>query len=139
MPPKCSYTTGLETLARAATSSTLVASKPRSANSCRPMAISCSRRCAADMRTREVAGVLAARPDAAAAARAVRARRPRGSVGVSLCSVTRPSCQRRPVTGGVSAMRFAIFAASRSGRGHLTSYAAPAFSNNQIVRAEMSI
>src|SRR3954447_329466 len=53
LPPKCSYTTGLETFARAATSSIEVASKPRSANSCRPIAMSCSRRCADDIRTRE--------------------------------------------------------------------------------------
>src|SRR5580692_10849297 len=43
LPPKCSYTTGLETPAWAATSSIEVPSNPRSANSRRPMLSSCSR------------------------------------------------------------------------------------------------
>src|SRR5215471_12022911 len=43
-PPKCSYTTGLETSAWAAISSIDVPSRPRSANSRRPMSSSCSRR-----------------------------------------------------------------------------------------------
>src|SRR6266702_3926895 len=43
-PPKCSYTTGLDTPARAATSSMDVPSRPRSANSLRPMSSSCSLR-----------------------------------------------------------------------------------------------
>jgi hypothetical protein len=42
----------LDTFARAATSSTEVASNPFSANSCRPIRMSCSRRCAEDIRTR---------------------------------------------------------------------------------------
>ena len=46
-------TTGLETLARAATSSIEVASNPRSAKICRAIEINCSRRCVADIRTRE--------------------------------------------------------------------------------------
>src|SRR5580692_16193 len=44
LPPKCSYTTGFETSAWAAISSIEVPSNPRSANSRRPMSISCSRR-----------------------------------------------------------------------------------------------
>src|SRR5579863_4876341 len=44
LPPKCSYTTGLETSAAAAISSIEVPSKPRSANSRRPMSSSCCRR-----------------------------------------------------------------------------------------------
>src|SRR5262249_26072357 len=44
LPPKCSYTTGLETSAWAAISSIDVPSRPRSANSRRPMSSSCSRR-----------------------------------------------------------------------------------------------
>src|SRR5215472_15145236 len=43
-PPKCSYTTGLETPAWAAISSTDVPSNPRSANSLRPTSSNCSRR-----------------------------------------------------------------------------------------------
>src|SRR6516162_9123258 len=52
LPPKCSYTTGLETPACAAISSTDVPSKPRSANSLRPMSSSCSRRSRPVMRLR---------------------------------------------------------------------------------------
>src|ERR1700751_947978 len=44
LPPKCSYTTGLETPAWAAISSIEVPSNPRSANSLRPMSRSCCRR-----------------------------------------------------------------------------------------------
>ena len=44
LPPKCSYTMGFDTLAVAAISSTLTASKPLAANSDRPISISCSRR-----------------------------------------------------------------------------------------------
>src|ERR1700733_8222209 len=44
LPPKCSYTTGWETSALAAISSIEVPSRPRSANSRRPMSSSCSRR-----------------------------------------------------------------------------------------------
>src|SRR5580658_3113974 len=44
LPPKCSYTTGLDTPAWAAISSIEVPSNPRSANSRRPMSSSCSRR-----------------------------------------------------------------------------------------------
>src|SRR5215471_19487451 len=44
LPPKCSYTTGLETPAWAAISSIEVPSNPRSANRWRPMLSSCSRR-----------------------------------------------------------------------------------------------
>src|SRR5258708_15256044 len=44
LPPKCSYTTGLDTPALAAISSIEVPSKPRSANSRRPISRSCSRR-----------------------------------------------------------------------------------------------
>src|SRR5580700_82596 len=44
LPPKCSYTTGLDTPAWAATSSIEVPSNPRSANSRRPMSRSCCRR-----------------------------------------------------------------------------------------------
>src|ERR1700733_1456319 len=44
LPPKCSYTTGWETSAAAAISSIEVPSKPRSANSRRPMSSSCCRR-----------------------------------------------------------------------------------------------
>src|SRR6266702_5996927 len=43
-PPKCSYTTGLDTPACAAISSMEVPSNPRSANRRRPMLSSCSRR-----------------------------------------------------------------------------------------------
>src|SRR3954454_1689105 len=52
LPPKCSYTTGFETSARAAISSMLVPSKPRSAKSRRAIAMSCSRRSAAVIRLR---------------------------------------------------------------------------------------
>src|SRR5262249_45065044 len=45
LPPKCSYTTGLETPACAAISSIEVPSNPRSANSRLPMSSSCCRRC----------------------------------------------------------------------------------------------
>src|SRR5712691_8978693 len=41
LPPKCSYTTGLDTPACAAISSMEVPSRPRSANSLRPMSSSC--------------------------------------------------------------------------------------------------
>src|ERR1700759_3198924 len=44
LPPKCSYTTGLDTPACAAISSIEVPSNPRSANRRRPMLSSCSRR-----------------------------------------------------------------------------------------------
>src|SRR5215475_13120503 len=44
LPPKCSYTTGLETPAWAAISSIEVPSNPRAANRWRPMPRSCSRR-----------------------------------------------------------------------------------------------
>src|SRR5262249_8391538 len=44
LPPKCSYTTGLETPAWAAISSIEVPSNPRSAHSRRPTSSSCSRR-----------------------------------------------------------------------------------------------
>ena len=44
LPPKCSYTTGLETPAWAAISSIEVPSNPRSANSRLPMSSSCCRR-----------------------------------------------------------------------------------------------
>src|SRR5580692_8293983 len=44
LPPKCSYTTGLETPACAAISSIEVPSRPRSAKSRRPMSSSCCRR-----------------------------------------------------------------------------------------------
>src|SRR5690348_14345258 len=53
LPPKCSYTTGLDTLALAAISSTEVPSKPLSANRARPTWISCSRRSAPVMRLRD--------------------------------------------------------------------------------------
>src|SRR6266571_4459865 len=49
-PPKCSYTTGLDTPARAATSSMEVPSRPRSAKSLRPMSSSCSLRSFPDSR-----------------------------------------------------------------------------------------
>src|SRR5215472_13951046 len=52
LPPKCSYTTGLDTPACAAISSTEVPSKPRSANSLRPMSSNCSRRSLPVMRFR---------------------------------------------------------------------------------------
>src|SRR5436190_7973601 len=52
LPPKCSYTTGLVTPARAASSSIEVASKPRSANSLRPMSSSWVRRSCPVMRMR---------------------------------------------------------------------------------------
>src|SRR5690625_496204 len=51
LPPKCSYTTGLETRARAAISSTLVPSKPFSAKRVRETASNCSRRSLPVMRT----------------------------------------------------------------------------------------
>src|SRR4051794_12125266 len=52
LPPKCSYTTGLLTFARAAISSMDVPSKPFSANSERPIWTSCSRRSRPVIRTR---------------------------------------------------------------------------------------
>src|SRR5215469_115201 len=54
LPPKCSYTTGLDTSARAAISSIDVPSNPRSANSRRPMSSSCSRRSLPVIRLRPV-------------------------------------------------------------------------------------
>src|SRR5690606_33458811 len=58
LPPKCSYTTGLETFAWAAISSTEVPSKPFSAKSARPISLSCSRRCAPVTRRRDLADSL---------------------------------------------------------------------------------
>jgi hypothetical protein len=52
LPPKCSYTIGLLTPARAAISSVEVASKPFSAKSDRPTSRSCSRRSLPLIRTR---------------------------------------------------------------------------------------
>src|SRR5665647_3109086 len=52
LPPKCSSTTGLDTCARAAISSTLVPSNPFSANSWRETSSSCSRRWLAVIRAR---------------------------------------------------------------------------------------
>src|SRR6478752_4240493 len=52
LPPKCSYTTGLDTSARAAISSTLVPSKPFSANRRRDTSSSWARRCVPVIRER---------------------------------------------------------------------------------------
>src|ERR1700744_233389 len=56
LPPKCSYTTGLETPAWAAISSIEVPSNPRSANSRLPMSSSCCRRSWPVIRFRLVLG-----------------------------------------------------------------------------------
>src|SRR6516165_8929434 len=56
LPPKCSYTTGLETPAWAAISSMEVPSNPRSAKSRRPMSSSCCRRSCPVIRLRLALG-----------------------------------------------------------------------------------
>src|SRR5262245_11595136 len=52
LPPKCSYTTGFETPALCAISSTEVPSNPRSAYRVRPRSRSCARRALPCIRTR---------------------------------------------------------------------------------------
>src|SRR5712691_9933201 len=126
LPPKCSYTTGLDTPACAAISSMEVPSRPRSANSLRPMSSSCCLRSLPVILFRlGPAGWLVTTPSWR-------------SAGNSANRVSHPG--RRPVVIEPSLRALPVcLADSRCSSGQRTSYAQPSFSASQMPRAAMSI